>query len=201
MNLIDPDGRNPILPFSPWGNKKIEQIAQLGAIAQSSGSQVASASISVSASAWKAGGKVELGPVSAEGNIGVGNVSGKASTDKLSATVTAVDLSGKVSVDGATSIQANATIGKAEVSTDGTSVKANASIGSVGGNAQMSVNERSAKIDNKAAVGFGVKISVVKAEISIKLDKAATWLASTVSAIGVMIAPEMQIPDEVKHRH
>jgi RHS repeat-associated protein len=201
VKWIDMDGRDPTLPFSPWNTKKMEQIVQLGTIAQNNGSQAASASVSVSASAWKVGGKVELGTISAEGNVGVGNVSGKASTDKLSATITAADLSGKVSVDGTASVQANATIGKAEISTDGTNLKADASIGSVGANAQVSVNERNVKIDNNATVGVGVKISMVKAEISVKLDKAVTWFTATVAAIGAMITPETKIPDEVKRQY
>jgi hypothetical protein len=45
----------------------------------------------------------------------------------------------------------------------------------------------------------GVKISVIKAEISVNIEKAANWFAATMCAITTMITPEVKVPDEVKH--
>ena len=98
-------------------------------------------------------------------------------------------------VEGA-SAQANVVLGQGQVATDGTSVTTSGKIVSGSANAQIS----NTTIDNNANVGIGVKISIVRAEISVNLKKAVTQFTHIVSAIGVMIAPEMPRPPENIHQ-
>jgi hypothetical protein len=118
------------------------------------------------------------------------------STDNVSATGKALSGTAKVSL-GNESAQANLTVGKAQVSVDGNAnVKADASIGS----ASIRLNEGKgfASIDDKAKVSVGAQFGAVKAEVSAKLDKAVNFLGAAAAAIGTMITPEIQKPEEVK---
>jgi hypothetical protein len=194
IRYIDPDGRDPRVKVGL--NSKLEQVSQLATIAHDNGSQALSASISAEASIYKTGVKFEAGSISAEANLKAGSGTVKASTDDISITATTVSATIKAS-SGNESVQANATLGTAQVSIDeNANVKVEASVG--GASVRVNEGERFVSANNSAKVSVGTQLGAVKAELSVNLNKAANFFVATVAAIGAMITPEAQKPEEIK---
>jgi len=187
-----PDGRQV---QQPWSHERREKFISSVRTTNEAGSKAVSASLSATASVWSAGGKVQVGGgVTAEGKIGAGNVTGKVSTENLSVKGNVLEAKGELSVSGVVSVKGTETVAETKVSVDknldvNTEVKA----ASISGSAQTG-KRTYVNVDDKATVGIGAKISIIKAEVSVNVKAVAQWLGGVANTIGIAITPEIKVP-------
>lgn len=191
VRYIDPDGRQV---QQPWSHEKRERFISSVRTTNEAGSKAVSASVSATASVWSAGGKVQVGGVTAEGKIGAGNVTGKVSTENLSVKGNALEAKGELSVSGVVSVKGAATVAETKVSVDkNLDVNTEVKGASISGSAQTGKGTY-VSVDDKATVGIGAKISIVKAAVSVNVKAAAEWLGGVVNTIGIAVTPEIKVP-------
>lgn len=135
-----------------------------------------------------------MGGVTAEGKIGAGNVTGKVSAENLSVKGNVLEAKGELSASGLVSVKGTATVAETKVSVDknldiNTEVKG----ASISGSTQMG-KKTYVSVNDKATVGIGAKISIIKAEVSVNLKAAVEWVGGVVNTIGIAVTPEIKIP-------
>ena len=192
LRFIDPDGRQI---QQPWSFKKRDRFFNSIAKTNEASSKALSASVSASTSIWSAGIKGEAGGITVEGNVGLGNVTGKVSTENFSVKGNAIKAEGKLSVSDVVSAKASATLAESKVSVNknldiNTEVKGY----SINGSVEIG-KEASVSVDEKATVGIGAKISIIKAEFSINMKAAGEWLGGIAETIGIALTPEIKVPE------
>lgn len=195
IKFIDPDGRAfgpPDEPINLRISPRMTKISQAAQRVSKSGSQVFSGTqISISGSAYSVGGEIRVSGIGKlKGNVGVGNIEGKLSTERLTGTASALELGGEASLQNIVSAKANMTLGEAEVSIDkNLNIDGKIDIGSAGAKVQVG-NQANLSVISTGKVELGAKISILKAKVAVNMEALANYLSGIAEAIGSAILPE-----------
>jgi RHS repeat-associated protein len=187
IRFIDPDGMDPGDPNDPK-TKKRQEASQHAEKAVVAGKQIfKNTKVKVEGSFASIGGTVSVGTAEVKGKIGVLKVEGNISQKGVGVTSKIGFAEGEASMkagDDKVYVKAQGYVTKNSIAIDQKGNVSGDALAPGQVRAEAGVNNKYAAGTSDGDIGFGVKLSVIKAEIMVNVKAAATWFVESINALG-----------------
>jgi len=185
VNRIDPDGR---WDFPKW-DQDFQKITNAASSANSNLTGIATAKVSVSASAYSVGGSVNVAGTKVGAKVEVASATGTVSTQSASVGFSLFKVEGNASLPNKTSAKVGLSVGNATATMD---TKSNITTEVKATNASAKVESGGSQVNtNFESIGVGAKLGPVVANVEVNVVKLANYVVGMANFVGTVISTKL----------